>query len=333
MLDVKKDTVNGRTYKILVLDSEKYIGNMIKMSIMTSHENMRITMAETITEALDAATQLNFDAVVVNCDDFNSPYIEFVDKVKHLKKIIPIIAIVEAAQIQSNDIRLKLIEAGATFILDKPFTLYEIMAIIGNLIDLNEAYRGLEHSENIIKALTRAIEARDAYTIGHAEAVAELSVKMFDHMGLRGEQREDLYMGCLLHDIGKIGISDEILNKPSKLTFEEYEIIKKHPETGYNICFGLHMIKPALPIILQHHERLDGSGYPHRTKGGDIDILSQICSVADVYHSLISGRAYREAMSDEEAFEILDEEVSKGKLSLFFVQSLKCVLSEGGCPD
>ena len=330
-----KDTISGslRPYKVLILDSEKHIGAMIKMSALTTYDNIRVTPTESITEAIDAAHRIDFDAVVVNCEDFNSPYVDFIQEIKNLKRIIPIIALINSEDLQ-GELRLKLIEAGTTFLLDKPFTVYEIMATINNLIELNEMYRGLEHSENIIKALNRAIEARDVYTVGHAESVAEISVLMFDHMGLRGEQREDLYIGCLLHDIGKIGVPDAILNKPGKLTDEEYDIVKKHCDIGYNICSGLHMIKPALPIILQHHERLDGSGYPHNVKGGDIDILSQICGVADVYHSLISDRAYRKALTKEEAFSILDKEVEDGKLSLFFVQSLKCVVEEDSqCSD
>lgn len=332
LFNLKDIFPRSKNYKVLIIDSQKSIGDLLEMS-GNLYNNLQILHVEGVSHALEKCKNFDIDAVIIHYNENVDLYTEFITEIKRMKNILPTIVIVGDDDLRGSE-RLELLQAGATFLMNKPFTLDELIVITSNLVELNEVYRDLEHSENVIQALTRAIETRDPYTMGHAEAVAALSVKMFDHMGLRGEQRDDLFLGCLLHDIGKIGIPDTILISPNRLTKEEYEIVKKHPEIGYKICKDLNKLKPSLAIILQHHERLDGSGYPYERKGGDIDILAQICGVADVYHSLTSDRSYRKRMSHEEALKILDKEVHQGKLSLFFVQSLKCVIEESeGCSD
>ncbi len=166
-----------------------------------------------------------------------------------------------------------------------------------------------DYYHRTILSFARAIEAKDPYTRGHSERVAFFSAKLGEAIGLPKDQIETLKMGGVLHDIGKIGIKDTILKKPSTLTSEEYEEIKKHPAIGRQIVEPIDYFREAIPIIYQHHERFDGRGYPEGIKGEEIPLLARITSLADAYEAMTSDRAYRKALSREIAL----EEIRKNK--------------------
>jgi putative two-component system response regulator len=132
--------------------------------------------------------------------------------------------------------------------------------------------------------------------------------------------------GGILHDIGKIGVRDSILNKPGRLTDEEFEEVKKHPEIGEKICRPLRSLEPVLPIIKHHHEKYDGSGYPSRLAGEDIPLLARIMAIVDVYEALRSRRAYRDGMSHADAMRILKEETAAGKFDRFIIKKFEELL-------
>ena len=146
-----------------------------------------------------------------------------------------------------------------------------------------------------IKALAMALDARDPYTAGHAERVSALSVAIGRKMGLDDPTLEVLRLGALLHDIGKIGISDDVLRKAGPLTPDEYDVIKGHPTVGSRILRSVRFLEPHLPIVELHHERPDGSGYPNGLRGEEIPILARIVHVADAFDAITSARAYRPA--------------------------------------
>jgi putative nucleotidyltransferase with HDIG domain len=146
-----------------------------------------------------------------------------------------------------------------------------------------------------IKALAMALDARDPYTAGHAERVSALSVAIGRKMGLDDPTLEVLRLGALLHDIGKIGISDDVLRKAGPLTPDEYDVIKRHPTVGSRILRSVRFLEPHLPIVELHHERPDGSGYPNGLRGDAIPILARIVHVADAFDAITSARAYRPA--------------------------------------
>jgi putative nucleotidyltransferase with HDIG domain len=152
-----------------------------------------------------------------------------------------------------------------------------------------------------IRALALALDARDPYTAGHSERVSEVSVAVGRQMGLEGEELEILRLGALLHDIGKIGISDAVLRKPGPLTPDEFALIKQHPGVGARILRSVTFLKPHLPIVELHHERPDGQGYPHRLRGDEIPLLARIVHVADAFDAMTSARAYRPARGRAEA--------------------------------
>lgn len=146
-----------------------------------------------------------------------------------------------------------------------------------------------------IRALAMALDARDPYTAGHSERVSALSVAIGRKMGLDDGTLEVLRLGALLHDIGKIGISDNVLRKPAPLTVDEYTVIKTHPTVGSRILRSVRFLQPHLPIVELHHERPDGGGYPYGLKGSSIPVLARIVHVADAYDAITSARAYRPA--------------------------------------
>jgi putative nucleotidyltransferase with HDIG domain len=158
-----------------------------------------------------------------------------------------------------------------------------------------------------IKSLIRALEAKDKYTSGHSERVARYSVHIARRMGLSEKDIKLLEEGASLHDIGKIGMPAEILGKDGPLTEEERDIVKKHPQMGEDILRPIEFLQPGLSTVRDHHERQDGSGYPHGLKGGLISTFAAIAAVADCYDAMTSDRPYRKALSEEEAIGILEK--------------------------
>ena len=160
---------------------------------------------------------------------------------------------------------------------------------------------------NVIKSLVNAIEAKDTYTSGHSERVSQSSMLIAEQLGLDDDQMDVLKWASILHDVGKIGIPEAILNKPDRLNDEEYEVIRGHPMKGYHILLPIDQLKESLPGIRYHHERYDGTGYPEKLAGEQIPLISRIVSVADTYDAISSSRAYRSARPQQEAFDIVLE--------------------------
>jgi putative nucleotidyltransferase with HDIG domain len=173
----------------------------------------------------------------------------------------------------------------------------------------NKLVRGLTAAEaetraayvGAIRALAAALDARDAYTAGHSERVSAISVLIGRQMGLPEPDLEVLRLGALLHDIGKIGVNDEILHKPGPLTAEEFEQLKRHPVLGARILRQVPFLEPHLPIVELHHESPDGRGYPFGLRGPDIPLAASIVHVADAYDAMTSARAYRPPRSSADA--------------------------------
>ncbi len=152
-----------------------------------------------------------------------------------------------------------------------------------------------------IRALALALDARDPYTAGHSERVSAVSVAIGRQMNLGQDDLEILRLGALLHDIGKIGISDAVLRKPGPLTREEFALVEQHPIVGARILRSVRFLTPHLPIVELHHERPDGKGYPHRLRGNEVPLLARIVRVADAFDAMTSARAYRPAHGRAEA--------------------------------
>jgi putative nucleotidyltransferase with HDIG domain len=159
-----------------------------------------------------------------------------------------------------------------------------------------------------IKAIAAAIDAKDPYTRGHSQRVSDFSTVTAQKMGLPTEIVHHIRVGALLHDVGKIGIPDMILGKPARLTDEEYDVMKKHPTIGANIMKEVRMLHRELPALAEHHERIDGTGYPVGLSGEEISLAGRIVAVADVFDALTSERPYKKAFSAEETLDILNKD-------------------------
>lgn len=204
--------------------------------------------------------------------------------------------------------------------------LYEqTIAMNGALSDLLEENQ--EKTVNLIKVLVNSIEAKDEYLKGHCNRVMEYSVMIAKELSLSNSDIMTIKYGSILHDIGKIGIAEDVLNKKSRFTNEEYNIIKKHPEIGYGIIKDVSELNEAKRIVYEHHERIDGLGYPQGLKGDEIHLLARIVSVADAYDAMTSKRAYRQdPLTTEEAIDELIKNSSTQfdkNIVQIFIKSLK----------
>lgn len=168
--------------------------------------------------------------------------------------------------------------------------------------------------EGIVKGVIATLELKDPYTRGHSERVAKYALMFANEIGKYSkEEQKSFYYACLLHDIGKVNIPDQILMKPGRLTSEEFEIIKTHPVVGAEAVKNVEGIKNSIYVIRSHHERWDGKGYPDQLKGEDIPLLARVSAIADAFDAMTSSRSYRDAMPFEEAY----NRIIKGQGSQF----------------
>lgn len=206
----------------------------------------------------------------------------------------------------------------------------DLLRTLGSLLAVAVANARMEERQRTtflrtLQSLATALEARDEYTRGHSQRVSEVSLMIGERLGFTQEALEELRVGTIMHDIGKIGVPDEILNKRGRLTDEEFDIMKSHPVIGYEICRPLMLSEGVLMIIRNHHEKLDGSGYPDALKGGDLPLSLRIVCVADAFDAMSSRRPYRGVMDIQTVL----AELSKGAGVQFdpvVVESLKELL-------
>lgn len=224
---------------------------------------------------------------------------------------IPVIIITALA---NHEDRVHALNIGADDFLVKPFHHVELKARVRNVISLRKLFREKTRSEQLevfLMVLASAIESKDEYTGGHVERVANYARDLAALKKLSEEEINDIYLGSIVHDIGKIGIKDDILNKPGRLTADEFEVIKTHPSIGKHLLSRLEMASVAVNIAYNHQEKWDGGGYPRGISGKDIPLEARIATVADFWDAITSDRPYRSAMPLEKAIAIMHEERGK----------------------
>ena len=189
-----------------------------------------------------------------------------------------------------------------------------------------------DETEGLLLALGQAVEQRDHTMAGHCERLAFIAVAMGVVMGLGRTSLLALYRGGYLHDVGKVGIPDSILFRPGPLTAPEWAIMRSHTTRGEEICRHLKSLRPVLPIIRNHHERFDGSGYPDGLRGKQIPLLARVTQIADIYDALTSHRCYKPAYSPAKALKIILEETDRGwrdpRVVDLFLRLHKAVISK-----
>jgi putative nucleotidyltransferase with HDIG domain len=191
-----------------------------------------------------------------------------------------------------------------------------LMASVATILGIHCGNITLYHEQSeffasVVRALTSAIDAKDPYTCGHSDRVARLSVCLARELKCSTEDLNTIYLSGLLHDIGKIGIDDNVLRKPGALTSEELEHIKTHPELGCRILDGVKQLDKVLPIVRHHHEAWNGGGYPDGLKGEECPFLARVVAVADSIDAMSSDRPYRKGMTDEKLDSILRDGAGK----------------------
>lgn len=312
--------------RILIVDDNKVNIELLKAQLKSY--NYTIEMALDGEEALEKISKNPPDMVLL---DLMMPKISGYEVCRSIKQnkdtqFIPVIVI---TALQELDDKLKAIELGADDFLVKPFNKLELITRIKSLLRVKELHDDLDTSESILFSLVEALEAKDIYTRGHSERVSKLSIEMAKKMNVPTRELESIRKGGLLHDIGKIGVREEILLKPNRLTSEEMEHVRSHPRRGFEICQPLKSLEESLTCIRSHHERFDGGGYPDGLKGNEIPLNGMIMAVADSYDAMTTDRPYRKALPQETAVKIFSDEISSGQWNPEIVKILLKILKNG----
>ena len=303
-----QNQLNGeRKYKIIGVDDEN--GILDSLRVLLENSNYEFVGITDPVEAIEKVRQEHFDLMLL--DFMMTPLHgdEVVEEIRKFNKelyillltghkdLAPPLETIKRLDIQGYckksdkfDQLLLLIESG----LKSVKQMDEIKRINEELSDSKEQ---LEQAYlDMVQTLRSAVEAKDTYTRGHSDRVAEYSVLIGEKLGLPEDQIKTLKIGGLFHDIGKIGIPDSILLKPDKLTDDEYSEIKNHPSIGAHILGSAKTFQDIVPIVKHHHEKYDGNGYPSRMKGEEIPYLARIAAVADTFDAMTSRRSYRDAI-------------------------------------
>ena len=277
----------ARAARILVVDDQPSIAGL--MSQLLTMRGYEVVTAGSAEQAELEVRRERPDLILSDVMMPGKSGYEFCRSMKDdpATRLIPFVLITGLSD--SSD-KVRGIEAGADDFLNKPVLAEELIARVKSLLRLKEFTDELETADSVLCTLGLIVEGRDPYTEGHCERLANHAVDLGRHLGMDDDALIALRRGGFLHDLGKIAVPDEILKKGANLTPAEWEIIKMHPITGENICKPLHSLHLVLPIIRNHHEHSDGSGYPDGLVGSQIPILPRVLQVVDVYDALCTAR-------------------------------------------
>jgi putative two-component system response regulator len=261
--------------------------------------------------ALAAVAKHGPDVVLL---DVNIPGLNGFEVCRRLKgdavtRLTPIVFI---TALNAPEQRVEGIAAGADDFLSKPVNTSELLARVRSLVHRKQYTDDLDSASSIIITLAGMIESRDGYAEGHCHRMANYATSLGREVGVTDADLQALYRGGFLHDIGMLAIPDPVLRKTDALQDDEMALIRSHPVVGDTLCSNLRSLQSVRPIVLCHHERLDGSGYPAGLKGDDIPFIAQIIGVVDVFEAVTTSRSYREAHSVEEGITVLQRDVDRG---------------------
>ncbi len=305
---------------VLIVDDDPR--NLKLLAALLRQDGYRVISASSGNEALHLLVREKIDLVVL---DLMMPGMDGFEVCRRLKdneqtRMLPVILL---TALDDSDTKIRGIEAGADDFITKPPNKAELLARTRSLIKMRRLNKNLTNIENVLFSLANTVEAKDPYTQGHISRVSGLAVALGKRMRLSATDIEALRYGGALHDIGKIGVSSAVLNKPGPLDPEELRCMQQHAIIGYQICKPLRSsLGSAVEVVRYHHEKLDGSGYPDGLKGNSIPLVARIMAVADIYDALVTDRPYRAGMSKEKALDIISREMKAGKLDEQVVRQL-----------
>jgi putative two-component system response regulator len=300
---------------ILIVDDEEMIRRLLNQRL--SAEGYHCQQAANAGQALEKLRGGSIELVIL---DIKMPGKSGVELLPEIKAKYPDTAVIMATAISDASTAINCMKDGAYDYITKPFNLDEVGLSVGRALEKrrleleNRDYQ--QHLEqkveaqakkiraaffNAVTALAYALEAKDVYTSGHSQRVTEVSVAIAGEMGLAKKEIEKVRLAGLVHDIGKIGVREAVLNKPGSLSEEEYKHVRLHSETGERILIPIVDDEEILKAVRHHHERYDGWGYPDGLRGEQIPRLARIIAVADTFDAMTSERPYRKAMTEEEA--------------------------------
>jgi putative two-component system response regulator len=238
------------------------------------------------------------------------------------------VAVLFALPAEYADRRFEAYAAGADDCLPLPASPQELGLRLSRAFQFKRATDSLEDASAILSSLANAVEGRDAYTRGHTERVSAYAVEIGRHIGLDPGSFPTLRIGGIVHDIGKVAVPDQILNKPGKLTDAEFDAVRRHPLVGFDVLRPVRTFRAVLPIVRWHHERPNGKGYPDGLQGDQLPLLPRIVAVADVFDALSTARPYRPAFSVDEYTDILRRSADHGDLDPVLVAALLEILRQ-----
>jgi putative two-component system response regulator len=304
--------------KVLVVDD--YVPNANGMRDLLIAAGYSVRVAHDGPDALRLVSEEAPDLVLV---DVVMPGMSGVEVCREIKarsttRLTPVV-LVTASQERGH--RIAGLEAGADDFLGKPIDVQELRTRVRSLLRVKQLTDELESSEAIMTMLGHIVEARDPYTEGHCQRLAEYATALGTALHLGPADLDTLNRGAVLHDVGKIALPDSVLLKPGRLNPEELLLMREHPIVGDNLCRTIKSLERVRPIVRSHHERQDGRGYPDGLSGDEIPLLAQIVSVVDVFDALTTTRPYRQAMTAQAAYDILLSEAASGWCPVKMVQT------------
>ena len=297
--------------RVLVVDDEEFLRSIVR-------ERLEIAgyFVEEASDGDEALAMLESNGPYnVLLTDIRMPVMDGITLLGEWGKRSPATAGIVMSANAELDTAVHALKMGACDYITKPFNFDVLLITIENALRKKDLERQLDdYRANLeekvkeqtdvinsmyvrsIDAMIKALEAKDFYTRGHSQRVTLYSMAIAAELGMKGQELEDLHRASVLHDLGKIGVREAVLNKPGRLTEEEFGEIVRHPETAVRILEPIPFFRPLLPAILHHHERFDGKGYPSRLAGRSIPLASRIMAIADTFDAMTSTRAYRKAL-------------------------------------
>ena len=312
--------------KILVVEPEKYLRDSLKNILSSS--GYKVIDAPGAQRAQDVLETEPVALVISELELDDKSGMQLFDFIKSSFPNLDVILLADNMQL---DMALQLVDRGVYDFISKPFHTYDIILAVKRAFEkrrliieskdfqhllekkikeqtLSLRLRNQEKQQliiNTIKSLVQTLEAKDKYTEGHSRRVAENSLMIAQSLGMDYKEQEEVHLAGLLHDIGKIGIKESILNKQGQLTEAEYTLIKTHPLISQRILEPIPQFKRVVQIIRHHHEFYDGSGYPDGLRNSDIPLGARILTISDAYDAMTSDRSYRAALPETKALDIL----------------------------